>query len=128
MIMHNLFLSIFNNYFYLIFMKFNTLWHLQLNPPTSYNLFYSWFDLLFLATVHKQEPFSHAHQTISPSHPNISIQILHTILHIFPKELTRRICFTIKSCFSWWSSPLFSWLWCLIQGWHCKEKLDASHP
>ena len=42
-------------------------------------------------------------------------------------RLTRRIWWTIKSYFSWWSSNLFSWLPCLIQGWYCKEKLDACH-
>ena len=60
-------------------------------------------------------------------HPNISIQILHTILYIFPKVLTRRICVTINSFFSWWSFPLFSWPSSVIQGWYCKEKLHASH-
>ena len=34
---------------------------------------------------------------------------------------------TIKSFFSWWSFPLFSWPSCVIQGRYCKEKLDASH-
>ena len=65
--------------------------------------------------------------SLNPLLPNISMQILQTVLHTFPKRLTRRICLTIKSCFSWWSSPLFSWLSCLIQGWYGKEKLDASH-
>ena len=41
--------------------------------------------------------------------------------------LKRRICFTIKTFFSWWSSPLFSWPRCLIQEWYCKENSDASH-
>ena len=27
---------------------------------------------------------------------------------------------------SWWSFPLFSWPFCFIQGWYCKEKLDVS--
>ena len=40
---------------------------------------------------------------------------------------TWRICQTIKSFFSRWSATLFSWPSCLIQGWHGKEKLDASH-
>ena len=31
------------------------------------------------------------------------------------------------SFFSWWSFPLISWLWCLIQGWYFKEKLGASY-
>ena len=64
---------------------------------------------------------------IIPFPPNISMQILHTILNTIPKRLTRRICVTIKSCFSWWSSPPFSWLSCLIQRWYSEEKLDANH-
>ena len=63
----------------------------------------------------------------NPLHPNISMHILPTVLYTFPKRLTRRISLTIKSCFSWWSSSLLSQLSCLIQGWYCKEKLDASH-
>ena len=42
-------------------------------------------------------------------------------------RLMSRICFPIKGYFSLWSSHLFSWLSCLIQGWYCKEKLVASH-
>ena len=34
---------------------------------------------------------------INPLHPNISGQILHTVLYTFPKVLTRRICLTIKA-------------------------------
>ena len=66
-------------------------------------------------------------ELLNPLDPNIIMHILPTVLHTFSNRLTWRICFTIKSCFSWWSSPLFSWLLCLIQGWYCKEKLDASH-
>ena len=36
---------------------------------------------------------------LNPLHPNISMHKLHTVLYTFPKRLTRRICFTIKSCF-----------------------------
>ena len=43
------------------------------------------------------------------SHPNISMLILHTVLYTFPKVLTGRICLTIKSFFTWWPFPLFSW-------------------
>ena len=46
---------------------------------------------------------------INPLHPNISMHILHTVLYTFPKVLTRRICLTIKSFFSWWSFSLFLW-------------------
>ena len=65
--------------------------------------------------------------SFNPLHPNISIHILHTVICIFTDVLTRRICLTIKSFFSWWSFPLFSWHWCVIQLWYCKEKLDAGH-
>ena len=35
---------------------------------------------------------------LNPLHPKISMHILHTVLHIFPKMLTRRFnCLTIKS-------------------------------
>ena len=34
---------------------------------------------------------------INPLHPNISIQILHTLLYTFPLVLTMRICLTIKA-------------------------------
>ena len=36
---------------------------------------------------------------LTPSHPNISMHILHTVLHTFLKVLTRRICLTVKSLF-----------------------------
>ena len=39
---------------------------------------------------------------LNPSHPNINMQILHTVLNIFLKVLTRRICLTIKSFLRWW--------------------------
>ena len=55
------------------------------------------------------------------------MHILLTVLCTFPKMLTRRICLTIKSFFTWWSFPLFSWPYCLIQGWYCEENLDSSH-
>ena len=38
---------------------------------------------------------------VNLKHPNISINILHTVLYIFPKALTRRICLKIKSFFAW---------------------------
>ena len=62
----------------------------------------------------------------NPLHPNISMHILHTVLHTFPKVLIRRICSPVKSFFSWWSFPLFSWPLCVIQGCYCKEKVDVS--
>ena len=47
-------------------------------------------------------------------------------IHSF-KVLTRRICLTINNFFGCSQFPLFSWPYCMIQGWYCKEKLDASH-
>ena len=46
---------------------------------------------------------------LNPLHPNISMNILHTVLCTFPKVLTRRICLPIKRFFPWWSFSLFSW-------------------
>ena len=63
----------------------------------------------------------------SPLHPNFTLHILHTVLYTFPNVLTRRICLTIKSFFSWWSFSLFSWPSCLIQRVNCREKWDVSH-
>ena len=37
---------------------------------------------------------------INSLHPNISMHILHTVLYTFTKRLIRRICLTVKSCFS----------------------------
>ena len=47
--------------------------------------------------------------SFNPLRLNICMHILHTILYIFPKVLTRRMRLTIKSFFSWWSFSLFSW-------------------
>ena len=41
---------------------------------------------------------------------NIRIHILHTVLCTLPMVLKRRICFSIRSFFSWSSSP-FLWFW-----------------
>ena len=38
---------------------------------------------------------------VNPLHPNISINILHTVLYTLPKRPTMRIYLTIKSCSSW---------------------------
>ena len=45
----------------------------------------------------------------NPLHPKISTNPLPTVLYTCLKDLTRRICSTIKSFFSWWSFPLFLW-------------------
>ena len=67
------------------------------------------------------------HFPLNPSHPNTSMHILHTLLHTFPKVLTRRIYFTIRRFFSWWSFSLFLLPECVIQEWYFKENLDSSH-
>ena len=60
-------------------------------------------------------PFYHSHM-LNPLHPDISMHILPTVLYIFPKMLSRRICLTIKSFFSQQSFSLFLIPYCLIQG------------
>ena len=52
--------------------------------------------------------FLHVLWTLNPSHPDISMHILHTVLFTFPNVMKRRICLTIKRFFSRLSSPLFS--------------------
>ena len=42
-------------------------------------------------------------------YPNISMHILYTVRLTFSMMLTRRICITIESFFSWQSIPLLSW-------------------
>ena len=64
---------------------------------------------------------------INPLHLDIRVYILHTVLYMHPKVLKKRICVTIKSISCCLSFPLLSWPQCVIQGWYCKEKLDASH-
>ena len=84
------------------------------NPQLwSFLLLYSLLDLVKLARV---QFFSRR-----------TTAILHTVFSTFPKVLIRRFCLTIKSSSTCWSFPLFSRPLCLIQGWYCKEKLDASH-
>ena len=46
---------------------------------------------------------------VNPLHPNLSMYTLSTVVYTFPEVLMRRICLTIKSFFSWWLFPLFSW-------------------
>ena len=59
-------------------------------------------------------------------HPNINMHILHTVLYTFPKVLTRRICFTVKSFLSW-----LTFLFILVtlmfgSGWYWKEDLEIT--
>ena len=48
-----------------------------------------------------QKGHSYLYWLFNSLHPNITMHILHTVLRTFSKRLTRRICSTIKSCFSW---------------------------
>ena len=66
-------------------------------------------------------------QYLNNVHPNISMHTLQTALYTLAEVLTWRICFTIKSSFSWWLFPLFLWGKCVIQGWYYEGKVDASH-
>ena len=61
---------------------------------------------------------------VYPLLPNISMYILHTVLYLFPKVLTRGIVSTIRS-FN--LVIIFFILIILILNVWFKEKLDASH-
>ena len=66
---------------------------------------------------------------LNPLPPNNSMHTVYIVLYTFLKLLTRRLCLTVKSFFSWWSFPLFcdSYPSCVIQGWYHKEEVDSSH-
>ena len=85
-----------------------------------------WMYIYRYIVSKKQTKCAHNNQP-NPPHSDISIHILHTVLCTFTKVLTRRICLTIKSFFSWWLFPSFSWHQCVIEWGYCKEKLDARH-
>ena len=74
--------------------------------PESVMYVRGYFDFVLRKIV-----FGSLHDQVNSLQLNISRNILQTVLHTFPKVLTRRICLTIKSFFSWWSFPLFSWPW-----------------
>ena len=63
--------------------------------------------------------------SINSLHPKISLYILHTALDKFLKVLVRRIRLPIKSFFRWWSFPLFSWRYYMIQGCYWRGKFDT---
>ena len=50
---------------------------------------------------HREAQCTRNYSTFNPFHPNISIDILHTVLYTFPKVPLKRICLAIKSLFSW---------------------------
>ena len=101
----------------------------------NWSPWYAWmyadYDYLccetYLSDVNTDYELWSYEQCVNPLIPNISMHILNSTPLTFPRVLTWRIFSTIKRFFCWWSSPLFSWPQCLIQGWYCKEKLDVSH-
>ena len=86
--------------------------NIQLNlPPGMQYLNTEYFISMFFFVIETIMVIS-----LNPSHPNIKLYILHTVVYTFPKKLTGRICLTIKNFFSWRSLPLLSLLSCVIQG------------
>ena len=49
----------------------------------------------------QSKPVGHSELSYNPLYPNINMHIFYTVIYTFPKVLTRRICLTIKSFFSW---------------------------
>ena len=100
-------------------------WHLLVSRSFFQAVIWIWGRTLSLSS-----PLASPAKNIFPwysLHCNISMFILHTVLCTFLEVLTKWICQTIKSFFSWWLFPLFWWSQCFIQGWYCKEKVDAGH-
>ena len=78
-----------------------------------------WVTIMWLANrCHLEHQYQG--KLIIPLHPNISMNILQTVLYTFPKVLTGRICLKIKSFFGdqFLDSRDFN-VW-------FKEKLDAG--
>ena len=86
-----------------------------------------WFQV-FINVVHCLYPVKQNFRvTTNPLQASIRMHILHPVLYTFCKVLTRRIIrLRIKSVFSWWSFPLFSWPYSVIWGWYRKEKLSVN--
>ena len=49
-------------------------------------------------------------RVFNPLHPNISVLVLNTFLYTFSQMPTARFCLIIKTFFSRWLFPSFSWL------------------
>ena len=68
----------------------------------------TWRTSLTISSTASKEPRGLLSESVRGL-AHINMHILHTVLYTFPRVLTRRICWTVKSSFSWWSFPLFSW-------------------
>ena len=64
----------------------------------------------------------------NPLHPNISVNILHTVLCTSPKVLMKRIFLTIKCFFSQWPLPLPSLPNCVIKGMMLLGQIICQSP
>ena len=51
---------------------------------------FGWVKIVCVMKMHNKK------FPLTPSHPNISMHILHTVPYTFPEVLTRRICLNIK--------------------------------
>ena len=89
-----------------------------------------------LSTVHVQQSFHGIRSSIpvlthsasevkfaSCFYCNFDVNLYPTSVCLFSLLLIRRICLTMESFFSWWSFPLFSWLWLIL--WR-EITIDAS--
>ena len=64
---------------------------------------------------------------INPLHSNISMHILHTVLIYFVRCWQGEFVYRLKASFVG-DHFLYSHDFNVIQGWYCREKLDANHP
>ena len=64
-------------------------------------IFYSKLEFLEEAVSNLLRTCFSWQQYLNNVHPNISMYILQTALYTLAEVLTRRVCFTIKSSFSW---------------------------
>ena len=81
---------------------------LELKTSSLHAIEFHHSSLSPILTKGQLNPIPQHHSFFNPLHLSISIHIFNTALYTFHKLLTRRVCLTIKSFFSWWLFPLLT--------------------
>ena len=78
--------------------------HIILECHTTENELNDFLHLAELKQKNYQMAAMEIDEPLNPLHCSISMHVLLTVLYTLPMVLMRRICWTIKSFFSWWST------------------------
>ena len=99
--------------------------HTELQECLHESFRWTWLECCW--TLHTYDIIKEIRRVSVYLHPNVNIHIPHTVLSTFSMVMKRRIYLTIRSFLNWWSFPQFAGSLHLIQGWDCKEKLEANN-